>query len=126
MAEMNNSTCSICGKAYYKCLSCKDLMMLNPWKAHTDTSEHYKIYQIIRGYNTNAYTKDEANAKLQKVDLSDLNELRDNIQNLIKDIMTVDLKENIQENVQENVENTNPVEKKPRKRKSSKIEETEE
>ena len=93
MGEKNNATCSICGSPYYMCLSCKDMMNLHPWKRYTDTSEHYKIYQILRGYNTNVYSKDEARLKLQMVDLSDFDSLRDNIKNIINDIM--EKKENV-------------------------------
>lgn len=87
MENKNNATCAICGKEYYMCLSCKDMMNLHPWKMHTDTSEHYKIYQILRGYNTKVYSKEEARLKLQMVDLSDFDNLRDNIKNIINDIM---------------------------------------
>lgn len=87
MQEKNNAVCSICGSPYYMCLACKDAMKLSPWKKHTDTSEHYKIYQIIHGYSTGVYTKNEAKSKLQMVDLSDFDNLRDNIKNVIKDIM---------------------------------------
>lgn len=83
-----NATCAICGNKYHMCLSCKSIMELNPWKVHTDTSEHYKIYQIVHGYSTGVYTKVEAKSKLQMVDLSDLEELRENIKNIIKDIMS--------------------------------------
>jgi len=87
MKEKLNATCSICGNGYYKCNSCKDMMSLSPWKMHTDTSEHFKIYQVIHGYSTGVYTKDEAKTKLQTVDLSDFDSLRDNIKDIIKDIM---------------------------------------
>lgn len=86
MAGKNNTTCAICGKGYYLCLSCKDMMTVSPWKKHTDTSEHYKIYQIVQGYSTGVYTKEEACEKLNAVDLSDFNDLRDNIKNVINDI----------------------------------------
>lgn len=88
MKEKNNATCSICGKGYYKCNSCKDMMSLNPWKRHTDTSEHFKIYQVIHGYSTGVYTKHEAMIKLQIIDLSDFDSLRDNIKGIINDIMS--------------------------------------
>lgn len=124
MTEKNNATCSICGKGYYMCLSCKDMMNLNPWKKHTDTSEHYKIYQILHGYSTGVYNKEEAKSKLQKVDLSDFDSLRDNIKCLINTIMAE--AEMVVETV---VEEAEAVEvKKPkttRKRKSSKVVETE-
>jgi len=67
------------------------MISLTPWKKHTDTSEHYKIYQIIHGYSTKVYTKAEAKAKLKKVDLSDFDTLRDNIKAVITDIMDIDV-----------------------------------
>lgn len=90
MSEPINATCSICGKGYHLCNACKSVMDLSPWKKHTDTSEHYKIYQIIRGYTIKVYDKEEAKQKLKNVDLSDLHELRENIQVIIKDIMHED------------------------------------
>lgn len=91
MAEKINATCAICGKGYHLCMSCKDMISLTPWKKHTDTSEHYKIYQIIHGYSTKVYTKAEAKAKLKNVDLSDFDTLRDNIKSVITDIMDADV-----------------------------------
>lgn len=90
MAEKINATCSICGKGYYKCLSCQSMMQSQSWKQYTDTSEHYKIFQVVRGFTTSMYTRDEAKERLQSIDLSDLNELRDNIQEIIKDILKDD------------------------------------
>ena len=95
MASKKNATCSICGKEYQMCISCKDEISLNPWKRHTDTSEHYKIYQIIHGYSTGVYNKSEAKSKFNNVDLSDLESLRDNIKSIINDIMSVDEPEKI-------------------------------
>ena len=69
------------------CLSCKDSIQLAPWKVHTDTSEHYKVFQIIRGYSTGVYNKDEARTKFKNVNLSDLNDFRPNIKKIIKDIL---------------------------------------
>lgn len=83
----NNATCSICGKGYYMCNSCKDIKTLSPYKLHTDTAEHYKVYQILHGFNTGVYSIQEAKAKLQKVDLSDVDSFRDNIKSLIEVIL---------------------------------------
>lgn len=85
--QKNNAVCSICGRPYYKCLSCKELMKLSPWRAFTDTPEHFKIFSIIKGVNTGVYTKREARRKLKNVDLSDFDSLRPNIQEIICDIM---------------------------------------
>ena len=92
MAEKINATCSICGKGYHKCLSCKDKLKAEPWKMYTDTSEHYKIFQVMRGLYVGLYTKEEARDRLKNIDLSDLNELRDNIKKSIEDIMKEDKK----------------------------------
>lgn len=92
MAERNNSTCAICGKGYYLCMSCKS-HNLTPWKLHTDTAEHYKVFQILRGVFLNIYTKEEANKKLKNIDLSDLDTFKNDVKLQIKDIL--DYKPNI-------------------------------
>lgn len=86
-AEKNNSTCAICGKGYYMCRSCKDQLRLSPWKIHTDTSEHFKIFQIVRGYSIGLYTKDEAKNKFENVNLSDLETFLPEVKSVIKTIM---------------------------------------
>lgn len=87
MAEKNNATCSICGRGYHKCLSCRDLMRLQPWKDVTDTAECYKVFQVVKGFSTGVYTKDEFKSKLKNIDLSDLENFRDHIKALIKDAL---------------------------------------
>ena len=87
MENKNNSICSICGKEYYACLSCHDSMRINPWKVYTDTSEHYKVFQIVRGYNTGVYNKDEAKEKLNNVNLDDIESFRPHIKQIVKDIL---------------------------------------
>lgn len=86
MAE-NNSVCSICGKEYHACLSCRDSVNASPWKIYTDTSEHYKVFQIVRGYNTGVYTKDEAKAKFKNINIEDIESFRPHIKQIIKDIL---------------------------------------
>lgn len=93
MGIINNATCSICGKSYYICRSCKDKMKLNPWKLHTDTSEHYKIFQIVRGYSIGVYDAKEAKEKLGNVDLSDLEYFVPSVKNTINNILNNDKKE---------------------------------
>lgn len=87
MSEQINAYCTVCGNGYHLCLSCKDKMKLQPWKAFTDTAEHYKIHQIIHGFSTKVYTKDEVRSKLKNVDLSDLETFKPNIKAIIKDIL---------------------------------------
>lgn len=99
MAEKNNAFCSICGRGYYMCKSCRDTVELNPWKLHTDTSEHFQIYQIIHGYSVGVYDKAEANAKLKNVDLSELASFRDNIKTVIKDILNYQKEQRVEQKI---------------------------
>lgn len=94
MADKHNAECAICGKGYTMCYSCNDRMSA-PWKLHCDTAEHYKIFQIVSGYTAKVYTKEEAAERFEKVDLSDLNELRDNIKSIIEEIIAVDDAEDV-------------------------------
>ena len=86
MNDKNNATCAICGKGYVMCYSCDKGDVSKHWKLHCDTPEHYKIFQIIHGYTSGVYTDVEAAKKLDKVDLSDFDELRDNIKEIINKI----------------------------------------
>lgn len=89
MAERYNSTCSICGRPYYKCISCRDAMALNPWKILCCSSQHYQVHQIIKGRNSGVYTKDEAKNKLKNIDI-DINDFKPNIKKIVEDILKED------------------------------------
>lgn len=92
MAEKHNATCSICGRPYYKCISCRDAMTLNPWKALCCSSQHYKVHQVIKGQNSGVYTKDEARNKLKNIGISDIDidGFKPNIKKIIEDILKED------------------------------------
>lgn len=87
MVEKNNAVCSICGKPYHLCLSCKDSMKLHPWKIHCCSSECYKTFQIIKGFNNGVYTKEEAREKFKNVDLKNLGDFVPHIKKFVKDIL---------------------------------------
>lgn len=87
MTKENNAVCSICGKEYHVCLSCSDAMKLHPWKIYTDSQECFKVFQVVRGFSTGVYTKDEAREKLQNIDLKDINSFRPHIKEIVKDIL---------------------------------------
>lgn len=99
MNEQINATCTVCGSGYHMCLSCKDKMKLSPWKMHTDTAEHFKIHQIIHGFSTGVYNKDEAKNKLKNVDLSDLDTFKPNIKSIIEDILKEDTVVKVVDNI---------------------------
>jgi len=112
MAE-NNATCSICGKDYYACLSCRDSLKMNPWKIYTDTAEHYKVFQVVRGFSTNIYTKDEARVKLKNINLDDIESFRPHIKQIVKDILREEVA------VKEILTEEKPVEKPTTSRKKN-------
>lgn len=87
MAEKHNATCKICGKSYYACMSCADTMKLHPFKSFTDTAEHFKVFQVVRGLSTGVYTKDEAKEKFKNIDLSDMESFRPHIKEIVKDVL---------------------------------------
>lgn len=87
MSEKINSYCVVCGKGYHLCMSCKDAMSLAPYKVLTDTSEHYKIYQVIKGYNSKVYSKKEAKEILSNLDLTDKDTFIKSVLNKINEIM---------------------------------------
>lgn len=121
MAENINANCMICGKGYYMCLSCKDMVRLRPWQLHTDTSEHYKIYQILHGHTTGVYSDKEAKEKLQLVDLSDVDTFRPEVKAAIHKIMDY-VEQSI---LEENTVDEEKPKKAVRKRKSANVVETE-
>lgn len=87
MAEKNNAVCSICGTPYHLCLSCKDSMKLHPWKIHCCSSECYKTFQIVKGFNNKVYTKEEARSKFKNVDLENLKNFVPHIKKIVEDII---------------------------------------
>ena len=119
MSEKNNATCSICGSPYHVCHSCKDSIQLQPWKIHCCSADCYKTYQVVRGFSTGVYTKDEFKSKLNNIDLSNLENYREHIKALIKDALKEDkpiveiIDEKIEEPIEIMIETTDVVIEKP-------------
>ena len=89
MAEKYNATCSICGRPYYKCISCRDTMALNPWKILCCSSQHYQVHQVIKGRNSGVYTKDEAKSRLKNIDIN-IEDFKPRIKQIVEDILKED------------------------------------
>lgn len=90
MSEKNNSKCVVCGKCYYLCMSCKDKMKLRPYRVLTDTSEHYKIFQIIKAYNEGIYNKKDAQKALFNIDVSDKDTYVESVRKTLNKILADD------------------------------------
>lgn len=71
MALENNAICSICGKPYHLCNTCKDQLSFKPWRSVVDTINHYKIYMAIAEYTNKHINKATAKEMLEKCDISD-------------------------------------------------------
>ena len=93
MNNNHNSYCAICGNSYYYCHSCKDQARLHPYKIHTDTSGHFKVFTVVRGYSVGLYTKEEANKLLKNIDISDMDTYKDNIKSVLNEILKIELEE---------------------------------
>lgn len=90
MAEKNNATCSICNKSYYVCMGCGNAKQLQPWKTYCCSPDCYKVFQVVKGFSTGMYAKDEFKSKLNNIDLSNLESFRESVKIVIKDALKED------------------------------------
>lgn len=66
-----NHWCVLCGTGYHSCDLCNSSKTFKPWRALTDTLEHFKIFMILKDYNNGVIDKEEARELLSAFDLSD-------------------------------------------------------
>ena len=90
MKKNNNVKCVVCGNGYHLCRSCKDKLAIAPYKLVTDTSEHYKVYQVVNAYRSGVYTKEEARKALLNVDMSDKETYLDSVKKILDEICKVE------------------------------------
>ena len=102
MNKNNNVKCIICGKGYHLCRSCKDKLAVAPYKLLTDTSEHYKVYQVVNAYRGKVYTKEEAREVLKNIDISDKDTYLDSVKKILDEILEVEKKINKVEDINKN------------------------
>ena len=81
-----NAHCAICGNGYHVCNSCLVQTTFKPWRAVTDTMEHYKIYLAIHAY-TLSKDKETAREELKQCDLSELETFKPEIKSMIQNIL---------------------------------------
>ena len=65
-------------------------MNAEPWKLHTDTAEHFKLFQILRGYSNGVYTKADMREKFKKLDLKNYSSFRPAVKAQIDEILKED------------------------------------
>lgn len=109
MSKQYNATCAICGKPYKMCRSCFDEWRFKPWRAVTDTIDHYKIYLALNGYTLTG-DKDTARSELQVCNLEGKEGFIPEITKAINDILAEGRKENkFNQKPKKNFGNTKPV-----------------
>ena len=86
MSEAKKATCSICGKKYDLCLSCRKELSVRPWKEVADTENCYKIYMCLLQFNNGYLSKEDAKKQLERINYNH-EELLDNVKENIKTII---------------------------------------
>ena len=87
----SNSTCVICGQKYHLCVACeRKKATWKSWRMFVDKENCYNIYKVLNDYHFNKITKDEAKELLLKLDLSGLDNFKENIKEKINDILLVE------------------------------------
>ena len=83
-----NATCIICGKKYHLCIACERTKATwKNWKIIADSENCYEVYKIVNDYNFNKITKSEAKDLLEKCNLTELETFKENVKNVIKEII---------------------------------------
>lgn len=90
MLQKNNHWCVVCGKGYYACDACDSKRNIAPWRAFTDTAEHFQLFAILRDYNNGVINKAEARELMADMDLSGKEYFREGSRKTIQDILTDD------------------------------------
>lgn len=87
MANLDTAVCTICGKTYKTCLSCKHLDVTKPWRSITDTVDCYKLFLILSQYNNKHINKEDARKQLEGVSFN-RKDLKKSVQSQIEEIMS--------------------------------------
>ena len=91
MSNKINHWCIICGKGYHACDSCDSVKSFTPWRALADTADHYKIYMVIKQYNSKMINKNEAKTMLSNIDLTGMDSFKDSVKSVLNEILKEDV-----------------------------------
>lgn len=90
MSKKINHWCIICGKGYHACDSCDEIQSFTPWRKLADTPEHYKLYILLKQYNSKLITKDEAKSMLANIDLTGMETFKESAKVVLDEILKED------------------------------------
>lgn len=91
MAKEINHWCVVCGKGYHACDTCDEIKSFTPWRALTDTPEHYKLFLVLKQFNNKLIDKDEAKAMLANIDLTGRESFKESAKNVLDEIFKDEL-----------------------------------
>ena len=102
MDKSLNHECIICGVKYHHCDTCSQMKTFTPWRVICDTSEHYQIFMVIKEYEANRITKEEAKEQLDIIGITanDIGSFKDSVKAILNDIL---IDETVEENIDDEV-----------------------
>lgn len=87
MSDGTLKQCKICGTQYRVCYSCEKK---HSWRVHTDTAEHFYIFEVLMSYQLNHNAKKAYQAlKKRNIDFFDIEKYLPNVQELLKEIYSL-------------------------------------
>ena len=86
MSNKINHWCVVCGTGYHACDTCDEIKSFTPWRALTDTVEHYQIFLILKQFNNGIIDKEEAKSMLSGLDLSKRDTFKESAKNVLNEI----------------------------------------
>lgn len=104
MANKNNCKCLLCKTEYYFCPTCNKTQP--SWKRIYDSENCMIIFNTVGSYLAGSLTKEEAKARLQNCDFSDMKNYNEKISKAIKEITKVKYEQRIEPVVEPVVEET--------------------
>lgn len=91
MSKKINHWCIICGKGYHACDSCDEIQSFTPWRKLACNPEHYKLYILLKQYNANVITKEEAKSMLANIDLTGMKDFKESTKKVLDEILKEDI-----------------------------------
>lgn len=82
-----NHYCVICGIGYHSCDSCNEAKKINLWEKFTDTSNHYRIFLILRDHHNKIIDNNQAYIMLSECDLTGYENFNKNVKSHIEMIL---------------------------------------
>ncbi len=87
MAQANR-ICKTCGKQYFFCSNCEKSLNSPQWMLMWHDLNCKRVFEIASDYAQGRLTKNEAKKELDKCDLTVFYTFKENIRNILEDIMT--------------------------------------